>query len=121
MRADNSRAEHDEVKNALYELDHMHVAQDDFDQQLDRVMAPLMQHMAEEEQSILPQLAQSCWERELVELGDQFQSVKSKLPTHPHPYAPNRPPMETVVAYLTAPLDKAFDAMVRDFPETVAR
>lgn len=108
------------MKSALYELDHMHAAQDGFEEQLDRVMTPLLHHMREEEDSILPQLAQSCWERELVELGDRFQSVKSKIPTHPHPYAPNRPPLETVVAYLTAPLDKAFDAMVRDFPETTA-
>lgn len=99
----------------------MHVNQEDFDQQLENVMKPLLQHMEDEEKRLLPQLVRNCWERELVELGEKFDGIKNKLPTHPHPSAPNRPPMEKVVAFMTAPLDRAFDAMAREFPEQTGR
>lgn len=47
--ASQSRQEHLEVKQALYELDHMQVHDPGFDTKLDRTMSLLKEHMQHEE------------------------------------------------------------------------
>lgn len=46
--------------------------------------------------------------------------MKGRVPTHPHPMAPDRPPFETVVSMLQAPLDKLYDTVARVFPASSA-
>lgn len=38
-------------------------------------------------------------------------------PTRAHPSAPNKPPFETVVGLLTAPIDRLRDLLFTKFPE----
>ena len=115
--ADHAREEHSEVKFALHQLDKMKYAKNPgFDDQVDQVMNVLIHHMKDEEEVLLPQLRQSCWEKELVDICDQYTALKGKVPTHPHPYAPDRPPLETIVGMMQAPIDKAYDMVAREFP-----
>jgi hemerythrin superfamily protein len=92
--AAHCRQEHLQAKHELYRLDKMNPNQPGFEAQMDRVMETLNHHMEEEEQEIFPQLKRSCWEHEMISLGEQFQRIKDKVPTHPHPWAPDRPPLE---------------------------
>lgn len=55
---------------------------------------------------------------ELVEAGKKFERTKMFAPTRAHPSAPNKPPFETVVGLITAPLDKLRDVF-RTFPEDI--
>ena len=52
-----------------------------------------------------------------VGLGEEFSKTKSMVPTRPHPSAPDRPPMQTVVGGMAAAVDKARD-MAREFAES---
>ncbi|KAI3636118.1 hypothetical protein MIR68_005999 [Amoeboaphelidium protococcarum] len=114
--ADHSREEHGEIKHELYKLDQMTADQKGFDQQLDRVFEILDKHSKEEEEELLPALARTMYESELTDIGEQFQATKTKVPTHPHPWAPDRPPFETIAGMLQAPLDKLYDWIARDYP-----
>jgi hypothetical protein len=42
--------------------------------------------------------------------------TKKFVPTHSHPNAPDKPPFETVVGLMTAPLDKLQDVF-KKFPK----
>ena len=114
--ADHSRHEHLEIKYALHDLDRMNAQDARFDEQLDRVMSLVDRHMKQEENEFLPSLARSCYDTELEQLGNQFERIKPTLPTHPHPWAPDRGPLEVVAGMLQAPLDKLYDFALRTFP-----
>lgn len=108
---DHSLAEHNQVKRDLYLMEKMLNKEDSaFDAQLELVMTHLNQHIKEEEEYVLAELDKICLEEELQEMGDSFEKIKSKVPTHPHPWAPDRPPLETWVGLMQAVLDKTYDA-----------
>ena len=97
----------------------MNPHQPGYDAQMDRVMGLLEHHMKAEEEEFLPQLKKSCWETELVSLGDQFKKVEATVPTHPHPWAPDRPPFEKYLGMFQAVIDRTYDAVAREFPPSV--
>lgn len=113
---DHLLSEHQAVKRDLHQLDRMSMNDPQFPVIANRVMTELSQHMQEEEREFLPLLTQEITERESLELSEQFERLKQRVPTHPHPHAPNKPPLETLIAKLQAPLDKGFDKVRRDFP-----
>ncbi|KNE64420.1 hypothetical protein AMAG_09442 [Allomyces macrogynus ATCC 38327] len=104
------------VKRAAYELDKMDVTDPEFAPRLQRIMADLETHMAEEESDELPMLRDRLARDRLVEIGKQFDGIKAMVPTRPHPDAPTQPGLEALVGMMTAPLDKMRD-MAREFAE----
>jgi len=115
--ADKSRQDHQKTKEALCELDGQPMTPF-LRNKIDIMMMELLEHiqMEEEPGGDLDQLRQGIPMPELVQAGSSFERTKMLVPTRAHPGAPDKPPFETVVGLLTAPLDKLKD-LFREFPE----
>lgn len=75
--------EHLEVKMLLAEIEHMSPDDPDFVQKVDQMIGDTRHHVSEEEGEILPKLAESCTEEQLMELGRQLEEAKLTAPTSP--------------------------------------
>jgi len=115
--ADKSREDHQKTKEALSELDGKDISPA-VRQKIDKMMTELLEHIAMEEEpgGDLDQLRKGISSADLVEAGGSFERTKQFVPTRAHPGAPDKPPFETVVGLMTAPLDKLKD-MFRSFPD----
>lgn len=83
-------------------------------------MADLSAHIKEEEEQDLPALEQELSSEESESLSKSFGRTKAFVPSRSHPSAPNKPPYETAVGLLAAPIDHLAD-LFRKFPdETVS-
>lgn len=114
--SDHALEEHLEVKKDLKKLDNMAAGSPGFDALLRKIMGELTAHVKEEETDFIPTLQKHASPNDLQEMAKQWYSTQKGACTHPHPSAPDKPPLQTVVNKLGAPLDKARDLM-RDFPE----
>jgi len=114
---EKSRQDHQRVKEALAELDGKKISAV-VRQKIDNMMVQLLEHIQMEEDigGDLDQLRKGVALHELVEAGTSFQRTKIFVPTRAHPNAPDKPPFETVVGLITAPIDKLRD-LFRTFPE----
>jgi hypothetical protein len=90
----------------------------DYVPKLKELWAPLWQHIQEEEKLDLPALEQSLKAQgeETESLGRRFERTKKFVPTRSHPWAGGKPPFETVMGLMAAPMDKLAD-MLRKFPD----
>ncbi|KAI5063840.1 hypothetical protein GOP47_0020510 [Adiantum capillus-veneris] len=115
--ADKDRAQHHEVKENLSLLEKKTAGHDAsaFDNLMDQTQQTLDQHIREEEEHDLVKLRECLPPEEGMRLGSKFKRTKRFVPTHSHPSAPERPPFETVVGLLAAPIDKLRD-MFEKFP-----
>ncbi|KAH8200961.1 hypothetical protein TruAng_004899 [Truncatella angustata] len=111
--ADKDREEHQTVKNLLYEFQKLKPSDSNFQPTLDKLMKNLKQHIEEEEHSDLVELEEALDNTESSELSSKFERTKYLTPTRSHPNAPNKPPFETVVGLMSAPLDKIGDLLRR--------
>lgn len=86
-------------------------------------MSNLKAHIAEEENGDLPALEAGLKKAGASgaseSLAKSFERTKMFVPTRSHPSAPDKPPFETVVGLLAAPIDKLAD-IFRRFPQTAA-
>ncbi|PTB62057.1 hypothetical protein BBK36DRAFT_1172899 [Trichoderma citrinoviride] len=114
--AQKDREEHQKVKEKLYEFQKLSAKDPDFIPTLKSLYTDLKQHIREEEEEDLPKLEQAVSGDESRQLAKSFQRTKKFVPTHSHPSAPGKPPFETVVGLLSAPLDKLMDAF-KKFPK----
>ncbi|KAL7952085.1 hypothetical protein V8C42DRAFT_339967 [Trichoderma barbatum] len=114
--AQKDREEHQKVKEQLYEFQKLSAKDAKFIPALKNLYTNLKQHMKEEEGEDLPKLEQAVSKEESETLSKSFQRTKMFVPTHSHPSAPDKPPFETVVGLLSAPLDKLMDAF-KKFPK----
>ena len=84
------------------------------DQKFDELVAKLIEdfrrHIEAEERDLLPKLRDSCDAAELRKLGEKFEHSKRMAPTRPHPSAPNRPPMNKILAPGEGLIDRLRDA-----------
>jgi hypothetical protein len=71
-------------------------------------MKDLLEHIKEEENDDLPALEKA--------IATAESESKAFVPSRSHPSAPSKPPFETVVGLLTAPIDHLGD-MFRKFPD----
>jgi hypothetical protein len=78
-------------------------------------MKDLVEHIKEEENDDLPALEKAIATTESESLAKSFERTKAFVPSRSHPSAPSKPPFETVVGLLTAPIDHLGD-MFRKFP-----
>lgn len=70
-------------------------------------------HVAHEETKMFPALRQYATESQLLDMDAAVEKAEQVAPTHPHPYAPNRPPANAVADAFAALLDKARDSLSR--------
>lgn len=113
--ADEDRDQHQHVKELLYHLESLTAGQPEYHQTLEKVMAHLKPHNDSEEQNDLPALEPLIGAEGSKAAAAQFSRTKKFAPTRAHPSAPNKPPFETLVGLLAAPLDKLLDAFAK-FP-----
>ncbi|KAK9388450.1 hypothetical protein V1515DRAFT_567100 [Lipomyces mesembrius] len=114
--ADKDRAERQTAKDDLYTFQSMKATDRNFIPALNKVMDELKGHIKTEEEVQLPQIEKALSAEESMKLAETFSRTKLFVPTRSHPSAPSKPPFETAVALLTAPIDKVRD-IFKKFPE----
>ncbi|KAF9395751.1 hypothetical protein BGX21_009797 [Mortierella sp. AD011] len=86
-------------------------------QEHQKLWADLSEHIKHEEEEDLVRLEEALSATKSAEMAKSFQRTKMFVPTHAHPSAPDKPPFETVVGLMTAPIDKLLDVFHR-FPKS---
>jgi hemerythrin superfamily protein len=109
--ADQEIAEHAAAERVMKELAGTDPVAPAFDTLLAQLITDVRGHIAEEETDLFPRLRAACTEEELVELGEKIQRVKKIAPTHPHPNAPDTPPMNRLGAPVLGLVDRVRDAL----------
>jgi hypothetical protein len=74
-------------------------------------MAVIRHHVREEETDLFPGLREACSADELRELGAKVETAKKLAPTRRHPAAPDRPPLNTLLAPGAGLVDRLRDAL----------
>ncbi|KAI0428289.1 hypothetical protein F5Y09DRAFT_313484 [Xylaria sp. FL1042] len=115
--ADNDRAQHQDLKEQLYEFQKLKPKDPSYVPTLESLFKDLQRHIKEEEEDHLVKLEKKLSLSESKELSQSFERTKMFTPTRSHPSAPNKPPFETVVGLMTAPIDKLRDLLFTKFPE----
>ncbi|KAJ5660957.1 uncharacterized protein N7484_000329 [Penicillium longicatenatum] len=115
--ADKDRKEHLSVKEQLKAFQNMQPSNPQFEPTLKSLMQDLTQHIKEEESEDLPKLEESLTTEESEDLSKTFGRTKMFVPSRSHPSAPDKPPFETAIGLLTAPIDHLGD-LFRSWPHT---
>lgn len=79
-------------------------------------MKDLNEHIVGEENDDLPALETAIQTAESESIAKSFGRTKAFVPSRSHPSAPDKPPFETVVGLMTAPIDHLAD-LFRKFPD----
>lgn len=114
--ADKDRAEHQVVKNGLAKFQNMKVNHPDLIPTLKGIMDELAQHIKEEEEHDMVKLEQALSTDDSISMAKSFSRTKAFVPSRSHPHAPNKPPFETAIGLMTAPIDHIRD-LFRKFPD----
>ncbi|RSH94906.1 hypothetical protein EHS25_004712 [Saitozyma podzolica] len=114
--ADRDRAEHAKAKELLKKFQNMKPSDPDFDFTIETLFNALKEHIKDEEQDDLPKLEEVLSREDSKSLASDFERTKKFVPTRSHPSAPDKPPFETAMGLLVAPIDKLGD-MLRRFPK----
>ena len=105
-----------QVKEALKRFQNLKPANSDFLPTLEGLMDDLNAHIREEEYEDLPALEKAIRTADSESMAKSFGRTKVFVPSRSHPSAPNKPPFETVVGLMTAPIDHLAD-LFRKFPD----
>lgn len=106
-----------QVKEQLKAFQNMQPSNPQFLPTLQRLMADLSQHIREEETEDLPKLEQALSAADSESYAKSFGRTKMFVPSRSHPSTPDKPPFETAVGLLTAPIDHLAD-LFRKWPDT---
>jgi hypothetical protein len=112
----NTGSHVEQVKEALNHFQKLKPTDSEFIPSLDALMKDLLEHIKEEENDDLPALETALQTEDSESLARSFGRTKHFVPTRSHPMAPDKPPFETVVGLMTAPIDMLGD-LFRKFPE----
>jgi hemerythrin superfamily protein len=105
--------QHQKLKEVLARLDGADPALVSTAADLEAVQRLVQEHVEHEERQVLPKLENEVSAPRRAELGDLFLKAKAKAPTHPHPRAPNTPPLNAVADAVAAVVDRARDTLSR--------
>ena len=106
-----------QVKEQLKAFQNMLPSDPQFEPTLKALMEDLSEHINEEETNDLPKLEESLSTEESEDLSKSFGRTKMFVPSRSHPTAPDKPPFETAVGLMTAPIDHLAD-LFRTWPQT---
>ncbi|OBT86574.1 hypothetical protein VE02_05099 [Pseudogymnoascus sp. 03VT05] len=100
--------------------DHHTAGSPEFLPTIKALMSNLSDHIKEGEEQVLPALDSKLSAEDSSSMAKSFSRTKAFVPSRSHPSAPNKPPFETAVGLLAAPIDHLAD-LFRKFPdETVS-
>ncbi|EEP75433.1 predicted protein [Uncinocarpus reesii 1704] len=114
--ANKDRQEHQVVKELLKQFQEMKSSDPKFMSTIRTLMDNLSPHIKEEEEQDLVRLEGALDQAESERMATSFGRTKMFVPSRSHPSAPNKPPFETAVGLLTAPIDHIAD-IFRKFPD----
>ncbi|KAE8363394.1 hemerythrin HHE cation binding domain-containing protein [Aspergillus caelatus] len=115
--AEKDRREHQSVKEQLKKFQNLKASDADFIPTIEALMKDLAPHIKEEETTDLPALEEALSPEDSEKLSKSFGRTKMFVPSRSHPSAPSKPPYETAVGLLTAPIDHLAD-LFRKWPDT---
>ncbi|CAG7954291.1 unnamed protein product [Penicillium nalgiovense] len=115
--ANKDRQEHQSVKEQLKKFQNMKPSDSEFIPTIKALMEDLSQHIKEEETDDLPKLEDVLPQEESEKYSTSFGRTKMFVPSRSHPSAPDKPPYETAVGLLAAPIDHLSD-LFRKWPHT---
>ncbi|KAJ5479690.1 hypothetical protein N7530_005199 [Penicillium desertorum] len=115
--ANKDRQEHQSVKEQLKKFQNMKPSDSEFIPTIKALMEDLSQHIKEEETDDLPKLEDVLSQEESEKYSTSFGRTKMFVPSRSHPSAPDKPPYETAVGLLAAPIDHLAD-LFRKWPHT---
>jgi hypothetical protein len=81
----------------------------EFEPTVKALMQDLSEHIKEEESQDLPKLEDVLTTEENEKLAKSFGRTKMFVPSRSHPSAPDKPPFETAIGLMTAPIDHLAD------------
>ncbi|OAA40076.1 HHE domain containing protein [Cordyceps fumosorosea ARSEF 2679] len=116
--ADEDRQEHHQVKEMLKVFQSMSSSDPSYISKIKEIWTSLDEHIKEEEERDLPALEQALQAAhgESNAMASSFRRTKAFVPSRSHPIAGEKPPFETVMGLLTAPIDHVAD-LFRKFPD----
>ncbi|KAJ5982639.1 hypothetical protein N7451_012739 [Penicillium sp. IBT 35674x] len=109
--------EHLKVKEQLKAFQNMTPSDAQFIPTIMELMENLNKHIKEEEADDLPKLEAALSQEDSESYAKSIGRTKMFVPSRSHPSAPDRPPFETAVGLLTAPIDHLAD-LFRKWPDT---
>jgi hemerythrin superfamily protein len=109
--SEHSLEEHQQIEEILAELDRSvdEAATQPFAERMQAVMRDVKQHVEEEENEIFPKLRRALDLARLNEIGERMAEAKGKVPTHPHPSAPNQGVAHEVMGRAAGIIDRVRD------------
>jgi hypothetical protein len=109
-----------QVKEQLKKFQNLKAGSPEFLATIKALMVDLAEHINEEEEQDLPALDRELSAEDSSNMAKSFGRTKAFVPSRSHPTAPDKPPFETAVGLLAAPIDHLAD-LFRKFPdETVS-
>ncbi|KAA8641975.1 hypothetical protein EYZ11_004264 [Aspergillus tanneri] len=115
--ADKNRKVHQRVKEQLKTFQTMDPTNPRYIPTIKTLMENLAPHIREEEDSQLGALENALSSHDSEHMSKSFNRTKIFVPSRAHPGAPSKPPFETVVGLLTAPVDQLAD-LFRKWPHS---
>ncbi|KAJ5808442.1 hypothetical protein N7474_009711 [Penicillium riverlandense] len=115
--ANKDRQDHQSVKEQLKIFQNLKPSDPRFIPTIKALMEDLSKHIKEEETNDLPKLEEALSQEDSEGYSTSFGRTKMFVPSRSHPSAPDKPPYETVVGLLTAPIDHLAD-LFRKWPHT---
>jgi hemerythrin superfamily protein len=109
--ADHEIAEHADAERTMRDIEDLEFDDARLDAALTELMALIRHHVHEEETDLFPRLREACNAQELRELGAKVETAKKLAPTRPHPAAPDRPPLNKLLAPGAGLVDRLRDAL----------
>ena len=107
--ADKEISEHVQVEKTLKQLERADAGSEEFSRLLTELMTDVREHVAHEENTLFPALADHAGRDELLELGQKVEAAKRTAPTRPHPSAPDTPPLNKLLAPGAGLVDRVRD------------
>lgn len=107
--ADKDRDEHQSIKEQLKAFQGLKPGDPAFLPTLQAMAGDLEHHFRQEEDEDLVLLEEALSRAESEALARSYERTKIFVPSRSHPMAPNKPPFETVVGLLAAPMDMVAD------------
>ncbi|CAG7917769.1 unnamed protein product [Penicillium olsonii] len=111
--ADRNRLEHQGIKEKLKIFQDLASTDPRFVPTLLGLMDDFGIHARHEEDVELPRLEDMLSKEESVEMTKSLERTKVFVPSRSHPHAPVKPPFESVVGLITAPIDSVADLFRR--------